>query len=153
MSGHTSARAVTGRCLRGEHAHGRVTQSVSACRRAAGALFTREHGECKRARGRGRKDWGKGRLPLGSPWVPRPKRRNWEKSRLSIGRAFELTLKPVMQMWSQSRPRRLKLDFSYCFLSCLGAPEIIVISICRDRTSADLKCTSETFKALLGRSR
>ncbi|PKI41451.1 hypothetical protein CRG98_038150 [Punica granatum] len=65
----------------------------------------------------------------------------------------QLTLKPVMQMWSQRCPRRSKLDFSDCFLSCLGAPEIPVIFICRDLISKDLKSVSETFKALLGRSR
>ncbi|PKI66058.1 hypothetical protein CRG98_013553 [Punica granatum] len=46
-------------------------------------------GECKREGGKGRNIWGKGRLPLGSLWVPRPMRRNREKARVSIGRAFE----------------------------------------------------------------
>ncbi|PKI56692.1 hypothetical protein CRG98_022908 [Punica granatum] len=41
---------------------------------------------CKRAR---EGAWAKGRLPLGSPWVPRPMRKNREEARVSIGQAFE----------------------------------------------------------------
>ncbi|PKI70258.1 hypothetical protein CRG98_009335 [Punica granatum] len=49
--------------------------------------------------------------------------------------------------------RRSKLDFLDCFLSCLGAPEITVISVCRDWISKNLKIVPETSKALLERSR
>ncbi|PKI48633.1 hypothetical protein CRG98_030961 [Punica granatum] len=56
-----------------------------------------------------------------------------------------------LKMWSWRRPRRPKLVFSYCFLSCSGDPEITVISVCRKQTFKDLKNTSETFKALLKR--
>ncbi|PKI35401.1 hypothetical protein CRG98_044211 [Punica granatum] len=33
--------------------------------------------------------WARGRLPLGSPWTQRLKRKNREKDRVSIGRVFE----------------------------------------------------------------
>ncbi|PKI53263.1 hypothetical protein CRG98_026343 [Punica granatum] len=56
-----------------------------------------------------------------------------------------------MQLWSRRRPRRPELDFLECFLSCLGAPKITVISVCRDGISKDLKSTPEASKALLGR--
>ncbi|PKI60794.1 hypothetical protein CRG98_018783 [Punica granatum] len=65
----------------------------------------------------------------------------------------QLTLKSVMQTWSRRCLRRPKLDFSDYFLSCLGAREITVISVCRDQASKDLKSVSETSKIQLGRSR
>ncbi|PKI45012.1 hypothetical protein CRG98_034584 [Punica granatum] len=105
------ARAVTSKRRRGEHAHGRAragdAERLGVRRVHCSPESTSINGdgvdglsvvfnllgyfglsECKRARGRGQKDRGKGRLPLGSPWVPWLKRRNREKARVSIGRAF-----------------------------------------------------------------
>ncbi|PKI77386.1 hypothetical protein CRG98_002216 [Punica granatum] len=83
-------------------------------------------------------EFGKGKR---IPWVP-------------LGLETEqLTLKSVLQMWSGRRPWRPKLDFSDCYLRCLGDPEINVISVCRKRTYKDLENASETFKALLGKTR
>ncbi|PKI69598.1 hypothetical protein CRG98_010011 [Punica granatum] len=95
--------------------------------------------------GRSQGTWtamGMGEVAMSWPWVPRVVRQR-----------EQLSLKPIMQTWSRRCPRRSKLDFSDCFLSFLGTPEITMISVCRDWISKDLKSVHETSKALLGRFR